>query len=85
MKKQLLSKLLIVIALFTSASVLAQTLDISREYQSAKIEYLMKKNKIKDNGDIESMREDIEETSISLVKNNLDRRFNGRQFRISHK
>ncbi|HHR5808387.1 TPA: hypothetical protein ACS7Y8_002208 [Providencia alcalifaciens] len=85
MKKRLFSKLFIVIALLTSASVLAQTLDMSGGYQSTKIEYLLKKNKIQDNGDIESMREDTENNSISLVEKNLDRRFNNRQFRIDHK
>lgn len=43
MKKRLFSKLFIVIALLTSASVLAQTLDMSGGYQSTKIEYLLKK------------------------------------------
>ncbi|ATG17941.1 hypothetical protein CO695_17145 [Providencia alcalifaciens] len=85
MKKRLFSKLFIVIALLTSASVLAQTLDMSGGYQSTKIEYLLKKNKIQDNGDIESMREDTENNSISLIEKNLDRRFNNRQFRINHK
>ncbi|CAG9412574.1 hypothetical protein [Providencia alcalifaciens] len=85
MKKRLFSKLFIVIALLTSASVLAQTLDMSGGYQSTKIEYLLKKNKIQDNGDIESMREDTENNSISLIEKNLDRRFNNRQFRIDHK
>ncbi|WP_272516644.1 hypothetical protein [Providencia sp. PROV209] len=85
MKKRLFSKLFIVIALLTTASVLAQTLDMSGGYQSTKIEYLLKKNKIQDNGDIESMREDTENNSISLIEKNLDRRFNNRQFRIDHK
>lgn len=85
MKTRLFSKLFIVIALLTSTSVLAQTLDMNGGYQSTKIEYLLKKNKIQDNGDIESMREDTENNSISLIEKNLDRRFNNRQFRINHK
>lgn len=85
MKKRLFSKLFIVIALLTSTSVLAQTLDMSGGHQNTKIEYLLKKNKIQDNGDIESIREVTENNSISLIEKNLDRRFNSREFRINHK
>ncbi|MGF7540167.1 hypothetical protein WOB53_18615 [Providencia rettgeri] len=85
MKRWLFSKLFIIMILLTSTSLLAQSLDISGGYQTTKIEHLLSENKMQDNGDIESIREDAEVNSISLVEKNLDRRFNGRQFRINHK
>ncbi len=85
MKRCLFSKLFIIMILLTSTSLLAQSLDISVGYQTTKIEHLLSENKMQDNGDIESIREDAEVNSISLVEKNLDRRFNDRQFRINHK
>lgn len=85
MKRCLFSKLFIIMILLTSTSLLAQSLDINVGYQTTKIEHLLNENKMQDNGDIESIREDAEVNSISLVEKNLDRRFNDRQFRINHK
>lgn len=85
MNTRIFSRLFIAIALLTSASVFAQTTESIPLHENVKIEYSLKQNKMKDLGDIESIRERTEVNSIELSEKTADRRFNGRQFRIDDK
>ncbi len=87
MKATLLTNLFVVIALFTSASVFAQSAASSITYETApynttQLEYISHHIRQHEESDIESERERREIEQFQLSETTNDKRLTGRQFKI---
>lgn len=82
MKIQLIPTLFMVIALSVSVSICAQTAASITFNETIQTVHSLHKAETQDSGDIESLREIAESNQLELGESIMDRRFNGRQFRI---
>ncbi|EKT58611.1 hypothetical protein [Providencia sneebia] len=85
MKIQLIPTLFMVIALSVSASICAQGTEFINLNESIQAMHSLHKIEAQDSGDIESLREMAESNQLEISESIMDRRFNGRQFRIISK
>ncbi len=88
MKATLFTNLFMAIALFTSASVFAQSATSSiiyetAPYNTAQLEYISHHVKQHEESDIESERERKETEQLQLSEIINDKRLTGRQFRVN--